>query len=144
MTYTVLVKVEKVTEENHASGAVWREMYFFMPVRGANGNESPLDGLAQFVELELDVQPKILANLEKAGLKISPGGDVDISISSISKLGITLHVACDKLNDYEIGLRHWGQMFIPMNRIVSINELFELAELAKRHKAIAPIKAIKQ
>lgn len=131
MTYAVLVTVWKITEENFESGAIWRKLHFFHP---PELGDNPLNGHEEVVELELDVQPKIFADLEKAGLKVGAAGDAQVSIASISEQGITLFVACDPVSD-ETDLRCYGQMFIPMSRVVSINELFELSELTNRYKA---------
>ena len=82
------------------------------------------------VRLELDTQPEIFRDLERAWLKIgyvSPA-DVFVSIRDICELGVALFVEyCPSNvhpNDFEKSLSPFnGNVFIPMQRLISINSL---------------------
>lgn len=104
----------------------------FLAVRGNAVSElrntySDEAGNPQVVELEFDIQPEFLLGLEKAGLKLGTGGDIEVSIYAISDLGITLFLEYYPYVEEKELLVFNGNMFIPFHRLVSINALYSEA-----------------
>jgi hypothetical protein len=77
------------------------------------------------VDLELNNQPAIFRDLERAGLKIGVSNDegVEVSVWALSALGATLFLEYYPNEEDQLPFVFNGNIFIPSHQLVCINSL---------------------